>query len=54
MGLTFKLFWFQTDNIKLSSESNYESKLSKPLQELIRMIFDVDIMRKVMMEFEVN
>lgn len=44
----------ESDNIKLSSESNYESKLSKPLQELIRMIFDVDIMRKVMMEFELD
>lgn len=35
-------------------ESNIESKLKKPVQDLIRLIFDVNIMKKVMKEFEID
>ncbi|XP_044004098.1 poly [ADP-ribose] polymerase-like [Aphidius gifuensis] len=35
-------------------DSNIESKLKKPVQELIRLIFDVDIMKKVMAEYELD
>ncbi|KAF7995152.1 hypothetical protein HCN44_004624 [Aphidius gifuensis] len=35
-------------------DSNIESKLKKPVQELIRLIFNVDIMKKVMAEYELD
>ena len=35
-------------------ESSIESKLKKPVQDLIKLIFDVDTMKKVMMEFELD
>lgn len=33
---------------------NDESKLPKPVQELICLIFDIEAMKKAMVEFEVN
>ena len=31
-----------------------KSKLAKPIQELIALIFDIDVMKKAMVEFEVG
>ena len=31
-----------------------KSKLAKQIQELVKMIFDVDMMKKTMIEFEVD
>ncbi|XP_014252361.1 poly [ADP-ribose] polymerase [Cimex lectularius] len=44
----------QSDTIKMSHESSVESKLPKPVQDLVAMLFDVEIMKKVMMEFELD
>lgn len=45
----------QSDSlIKLSSESKIQSKLTQSIQDLVKMLFDVDIMQKVMMEFELD
>ena len=38
----------------LDANAGSNSKLSKPVQDLIRMIFDVDSMKKTMLEFEVR
>lgn len=38
---------------KLSEGAGTKSKLPKPVQELIKMIFDVESMKKAMVEFEV-
>lgn len=38
---------------KLTASSGTKSHLPKPVQELIRMIFDVESMKKAMVEFEV-
>lgn len=35
-------------------ESDITSELKKPLQDLMKLIFDVDTMRKVMLEFEID
>ncbi|XP_057321273.1 poly [ADP-ribose] polymerase-like [Microplitis mediator] len=44
-----------SDDSKVGTlESNIESKLKKPVQDLIRLIFDVNIMKKVMKEFEID
>ena len=37
----------------LATVGNTESKLPKPVQDLVTMLFDVDIMKKVMLEYEV-
>ena len=39
---------------RLDANAGSNSKLSKPVQDLIRMIFDVDSMQKAMLEFEVR
>ncbi|GAA6079173.1 poly [ADP-ribose] polymerase 1, partial [Tachysurus ichikawai] len=39
---------------KLKASSGTKSKLTKPVQELIRMIFDVESMKKAMVEFEID
>lgn len=39
---------------KLTASSGTKSRLAKPVQELIRMIFDVESMKKAMVEFEVS
>lgn len=39
---------------KLTASTGTKSHLSKPVQELIRMIFDVESMKKAMVEFEVR
>ncbi|KAK2864320.1 hypothetical protein Q7C36_003474 [Tachysurus vachellii] len=39
---------------KLKASSGTKSKLAKPVQELIRMIFDVESMKKAMVEFEID
>ena len=31
-----------------------KSKLAKPIQELIALIFDIEVMKKAMVEFEVS
>lgn len=38
---------------KLTVNPGTKSKLPKPVQELIRMIFDVESMKKAMVEYEV-
>ncbi|XP_012286246.1 poly [ADP-ribose] polymerase [Orussus abietinus] len=42
------------ENTKKLFESDIPSKLKKPVQDLIRLIFDVETMKKVMMEFEID
>ncbi|XP_007253978.3 poly [ADP-ribose] polymerase 1 [Astyanax mexicanus] len=39
---------------KLAASSGTKSQLAKPIQELIRMIFDVESMKKAMVEFEID
>ncbi|KAM5163073.1 poly [ADP-ribose] polymerase 1 [Mantella aurantiaca] len=39
---------------KLSVGAGTKSKLAKPIQELIKMIFDVESMKKAMVEFEID
>ncbi|CAI9570907.1 unnamed protein product [Staurois parvus] len=39
---------------KLSAGAGTKSKLAKPVQELIKMIFDVESMKKAMVEFEID
>ena len=34
--------------------SKSKSKLAKPIQELIALIFDIEVMKKAMVEFEVS
>lgn len=38
---------------KLTLNPGTKSKLPKPVQELIKMIFDVESMKKAMVEYEV-
>ncbi|KAF6202111.1 hypothetical protein GE061_004509 [Apolygus lucorum] len=42
------------DAVSLHTESSIPSKLSKAVQDLVTMLFDVDTMKKVMMEFELD
>uniref|UniRef100_A0A668ADB8 Poly [ADP-ribose] polymerase n=1 Tax=Myripristis murdjan TaxID=586833 RepID=A0A668ADB8_9TELE len=39
---------------KLTASAGTKSQLAKPVQELIRMIFDVESMKKAMVEFEID
>lgn len=39
---------------RLTATAGDKSKLEKPVQELIKMIFDVESMKKAMVEFEVR
>uniref|UniRef100_A0A8C1FZI5 Poly [ADP-ribose] polymerase n=1 Tax=Cyprinus carpio TaxID=7962 RepID=A0A8C1FZI5_CYPCA len=39
---------------KLTASAGAKSKLDKPIQNLIRMIFDVESMKKAMVEFEID
>ena len=39
---------------KLTATAGTKSKLAKPVQELIKTIFDVESMKKAMVEFEVR
>lgn len=39
---------------KLTASAGTKSKLDKPVQDLIKMIFDVESMKKAMVEFEVR
>ena len=39
---------------QLTASAGTKSKLAKPVQELIKMIFDVESMKKAMVEFEVR
>lgn len=39
---------------KLTVGAGTKSKLAKPIQDLIKMIFDVESMKKAMVEFEVT
>lgn len=38
----------------LTATAGTKSKLAKPIQDLIKMIFDVESMKKAMVEFEVG
>lgn len=38
---------------RLTASAGTKSKLDKPVQDLIKMIFDVESMKKAMVEFEV-
>lgn len=38
----------------LTASAGTKSKLAKPIQDLIKMIFDVESMKKAMVEFEVE
>ncbi|KAF5305635.1 hypothetical protein FQR65_LT07716 [Abscondita terminalis] len=44
----------EDDEAKLNIDLEIPSKLSKPVQNLIQLIFNVDNMKKVMLEFELN
>ena len=47
----------ETENGKLNiNDKNYlsTSKLEKPIQNIIRLIFDIESMKRQMKEFEVN
>lgn len=51
------LFFFLQDEEavkRLTASAGTKSKLPKPVQELIKMIFDVESMKKAMVEFEVR
>lgn len=39
---------------KLEEHSNYKSKLAQQVQDLVKMIFDVDTMKKTMLSFELD
>ena len=39
---------------RLTASAGTKSKLEKPVQDLIKMIFDVESMKKAMVEFEVR
>lgn len=39
---------------KLTASAGAKSRLAKPVQDLIRMVFDVESMKKAMVEFEVG
>lgn len=39
---------------RLTASAGTKSKLPKPVQELIKTIFDVESMKKAMVEFEVR
>ena len=43
-----------TESIKKLDSSVSKSKLDKKIQKLITMIFDIESMKKAMVEFEVN
>lgn len=45
---------FQDESKTLDSISNIPCKLPEPVQRLIRLLFDVESMKKVMCEFEVS
>lgn len=44
----------QAEEHSMEIDSNQPSKLAKPVQDLIKMIFDVNTMKQVMLEFEVS
>lgn len=44
----------EDDTAKKLLESDIKSNLKQPVQDLIKLIFDVDTMRKVMLEFEID
>lgn len=44
----------QQDTNKNLLQSNIESKLKPPVQDLMRLIFDIEEMKKVMMEYEID
>ena len=43
-----------SENIKKLELSKSKSKLAKPIQELITMIFDIESMKKALVEFEID
>ena len=47
-------FQDEEDFKKASVAPGSRSKLAKPIQELIKMIFDIESMKKAMVEFEVK
>ena len=54
-GLCFCVAGQDEEAVKRLTESaGTKSELAKPVQELIRMIFDVESMKKAMVEFEVT
>lgn len=54
-SLTDTLFSLKDEEAvkKLTVNPGTKSKLPKPVQELIKMIFDVESMKKAMVEYEV-
>ena len=44
----------EDDDVKLSLSGPTNSKLPTPVQDLVKMIFDVESMKKAMLEFEVS
>ena len=47
-------FGQDTEEIKKLNLAESKSKLDKPIQELISMIFDIESMKKAMIEFEID
>lgn len=54
MNNNYYLSVFQDEAKALDSISNIPSKLPETVQRLIRLLFDVESMKKVMYEFEVS
>lgn len=48
------LFNFQADTQSKLSADQSKSKLAKPVQELICMLFDIEMMKRAMVEFELD
>lgn len=42
------------DNVNIKTDPSVPSKLKVPVQELVKLIFDVNTMKKLMMEFELD
>jgi len=45
---------FQADTHSKLSADQSKSKLAKPVQELICMLFDIEMMKRAMVEFELD
>ena len=56
--MSFNLFYFyfqDEDKMKdMSSKAGTNSKLAPAIQDLVKLIFDIDTLKKTMMEFEVR
>lgn len=54
LTIIYNVFIYQDETKTLDTISNKACKLPDPVQRLIRLLFDVESMKKVMYEFEVS